>query len=128
MGCGIVERVHMGIAQEIPNTRRPNNESSQDAYSLVVLPIKNDTNHNDGAVLLLKRMTRYLREEVLVDDGYAHVMDRCINQNASCVEWASSSSSSADECRTNHEYMTDHCRLACQRCHYDSKYISLFLK
>eukprot|EP00978_Attheya_sp_CCMP212_P006520 scaffold15034_cov33-Attheya_sp.AAC.1 len=60
MGCGI-ERIHMGIAQEIPNTPRTNNES----YPLLV-PIKIDMNH--GVVLLLQRMARYLREEVLVDN------------------------------------------------------------
>uniref|UniRef100_A0A7S2U6I8 ShKT domain-containing protein n=1 Tax=Attheya septentrionalis TaxID=420275 RepID=A0A7S2U6I8_9STRA len=117
-------RIHMGIAQEIPNTPRTNNNESQ-AFSQLLGT--NDTNHDDddGVVLLLQMMARYLREEVLMDDGYAHVMDRCINQNASCVEWASQV---ADECRTNHEYMTAHCRLACQRCHDDSKYMSLFLK
>jgi hypothetical protein len=114
----------MGIAQEIksigPRTAYQSLEASQLVF---VLPIHNHTNdaNRHPHVVLLQRMTQYLREEVLMDDGYAHVMDRCINQNASCVEWATQ-----DECRINHDYMTAHCRLACQRCHYDSKYVSLF--
>jgi len=67
---------------------------------------------------VITEMTRYLSDEVLVEDSYRLMYQECTNKNELCAFWAS-----VGECQANKGYMTGNCMLACKLCNEHSKYL-----
>jgi hypothetical protein len=60
---------------------------------------------------ILGDMISYLRDEVLVEQGYANMYELCYNRSEICAFWAS-----IGECDSNAEWMQQQCSLACKSC------------
>jgi ShK domain-like len=69
------------------------------------------TNIRDEIVELIQKGRDYLHDEVMVDEKYKLVRDKCRNYNESCAEWA------IDRwCERDPTYMAKDCGPTCQAC------------
>uniref|UniRef100_A0A6U3RCL5 ShKT domain-containing protein n=1 Tax=Ditylum brightwellii TaxID=49249 RepID=A0A6U3RCL5_9STRA len=94
-------------------------EPAKKRGSIGVIYLNNgSTSERQGVDLVVREMTRYLREEVLVDDSYKLMYKDCNNKHELCPFWAS-----IGECYNNKHYMQENCNLACKFCNQHSKYI-----
>lgn len=118
LGIRIICRTSCAICEQGENDSANNSVPLKKTTIGVAQSTGGNEMEQQGTNDVLFEMVRYLREEVLVEEGYENMYRQCINQHELCAFWAS-----VGECKNNPAYMGSSCMLACKKCSQHEEYM-----